>query len=838
MILQTFGQDLRIGLRMLVKEKSFCALAVIVLALGIGGVTTMFSVVNGVMLRGFSFPNAARLESINFIDPTSRTSFGVNGLVSSMDYEEVKTQQKSFEMLATYIDGSTVNVTIDGNARRYTGAYTTEDFLRILGVSPLMGRDFTAADNVPGAPSVALIGYGMWQRDFGGEKDILGKGVRINGRPATVIGVMPQGFAFPTNEELWSPLYTEFPPKPRGDPSAVNPGLIGLLKRDVSIDQANAEFTTFARHLAEAYPATNKQFNTGQVQPLIIRFTGGPLRGTLWTMLAFCVGVLLIACVNVMNMQFARATLRGKELAIRSSLGAGRSRLIRQMLTESLLVAGIGTGAGIALAYGATNWLTSAVRNLDNPPPSWITFDVDGSALAISVAAMLVAAVASGLLPAWISSRADTNDVLREGGRHTNRRASRISRALVVFQIAVACVLLIGAILQVRSIVKQQQIDYGYDTEGILSARMGLMDGAYPSGNARKEFYDRLLLQLKDDPDFAASAFTNRLRMAFSGSSPIEIDGQQDRYKKKGDRPLANNEQVTPGYFDVTGQKLLDGRPFTADDIDSRLPVAIVNARFAEKFYGHENPIGRRFRTAAADGSRTGPWRTIVGVVSTVRMLGPFNNPNVDESGFYVPFYVNATAPDPPAPFFGQFATVLVKPRPGQRVDSLVNLLRKQIQKADPDLPLYFVGTPKSQIDTYVAPNRILATMFTMFGAVAMVLASVGIYGVTSFSVNQRTQEFGVRMALGADGGRILAMVLRQGVGQAAVGLIAGIALALAIATAMGTAIQNTLFGVSGRDPLTYLTVSTLVVIVWFSATLFPARRATRVHPVTALRSV
>ena len=837
MLLQTFGQDLRIGLRVLVKEKSFCALAVIVLALGMGGVTTMFSVVNGVMLRGFSFPNAARLESVNFIDPTSQTPFGVNGLVTSADYEEVKSQQKSFEMLAGYLNGSTVNVTVDGNARRYTGAYTTEDFLRILGISPLMGRDFTAADNVPGAPTVALIGYGMWQRDFGGSNDILGRGVRINGRPATIIGVMPKGFAFPTNEELWIPLYSEFPPRPRGDVSVGNPALIGLLKRDVSIDQANAEFTAFAQHFAEAYPATNKLFNTGQVQPLIVTFTPTPLRGTLWTMLAFCVGVLLIACVNVMNMQFARATLRGKELAIRSSLGARRSRLIRQMLTESLLVAGIGTAVGIALAYGATNWLSSAVRNLDNPPPSWITFDVDGSALAISITAMLVAAVTSGLLPAWMSSRTDTNAVLREGGRNTNRRTSRISRGLVVFQIAVACVLLIGAILQVRSIVKQQHIDYGYDTESVMSARMGLMDGAYPSPEARKQFYDRLRLQLKDDPDFAASAFTNRLRMAFSNNSPIEIDGHQDQYKKKGDRPLANNEQITSGYFDVTGQKLLAGRNFNDDDLDSRQPVAIVNTRFAEKFYGRENPIGGRFRTTAADGSRAGPWRTIVGVVSTVRMLGPFNNPNVDDSGFYVPFYFNATGPEPSPPFVGQFTTVLVKPRPGQRVDALVNLLRQQIQKADPDLPLYYVGTPKSQIDTFIAPNWILATMFTIFGVVAMVLASVGIYGVTSFSVNQRTQEFGVRMALGADGGRILTMVLRQGVAQAAVGLIAGITLALVIGTAMGSAIENTLFGVSGRDPLTYAGVITLIVFVWLTATLFPAMRATRVQPMSALRS-
>jgi predicted permease len=835
-MLQSFGQDVRIGFRVLLKEKSFCVLAVIVLALGIGGVTTMFSVVNGVMLRGFSFPNAARLASANFIDPSSRTLQGVNGQVSAADFEEVRPEQKSFEMLAAYLNGSTVNVTIDGTARRFTGAYTTEDFLKILGVSPLVGRDFTKGDNTSGAPTVALIGYGMWQRDFAGAQDIVGKAIRVNGRPATIAGVMPKGFEFPTNEELWIPLYTEFPPKLRGDASAVNPALLGLLKRGVSYDQANSEFTTIAQRLAAAYPATNKQFNTGEVQPLIEAFTPGSIRGTLWTMLAFCVGVLLIACVNVMNMQFARATLRSKEFAIRSSLGAKRGRLIRQMLTESLLVAGIGAVFGIAIAYGATHWLTRAVRSLENPPPSWITFDVDGFALATSVLAMLVAAIASGLLPAWISSRADANSVLREGGRTTNRRTNRISRALVVFQIAVTCVLLIGAILQVRSIVAQENMEYGYDTRSIMSGRMGLMDGAYPSSAVRKQFYDRLLRQLKDGPDFAAVAFSNRQRMVFSGNSPIEIDGRQVDYKKKGDRPFANNEQVTGGYFDVIGQKLLSGRTFTDDDLDSKQPVAIVNARFAERFYGREDPIGRRFRTTAADGSQAGPWRTIVGVVSTVRMRGPFNNPNVDDTGFYVPFYSNPVGPVSAGPFTAQFTTVVARPKPGQRVDSLANLLRMQIQKADPDLPLYFLGTPKNHIDTFTAPNWILATMFVMFGAVAMVLASAGIYGVTSFSVSQRTTEFGVRMALGADASGILGMVLSQGARQAALGIVAGIAIALIIAGTMGAAIETTLFGVTGRDPLTYVSVVALIAAVWLAATLVPARRVTRLHPMRALR--
>ena len=834
--METLRRDLRIGLRVLTKEKSFCALAVIVLALGIAGVTTMFSVVNGVMLRGFSFPTAGRLISLNFIDPTSATFFGVNGQVYAKDYEELLPQQQSFDKLAAYLNGSTVNIAVDGHPQRYTGAYVTEEFLRILGTPPIMGRDFTAADNQPNAAKVAIIGHALWQRDFGGASDIIGKGFRLNGKAATVIGVMPRGFAFPTNEELWIPLFSEFPPRERNDPAANSPAVLGLLKPGVSLDQANAEATTIARRFAATYPDTNKQFNTGQVQPLLDTFTPRPLRGTLWTMLGFCVGVLLISCVNVMNMQFARATLRAKELAVRSSLGATRIRLIRQMLTESLLVAAIGAAAGVALAYASTDWLSATVRNLENPPPSWITFDVDGPALLFTVLATLAAAVFSGLLPALISSRANAVDVLRDAGRgNTSRSVSLISRGLVVFQIVVTCVLLTGSLLQLRSITNQQTIDYGYDTDGVISARMGLMDGDYPSPAARRAFYERVVQAFEADSQVEAVALTNRFRMVFSGNGPIEIEGKT--YRENRDRPTANFEQVTGGFFSVTGQKLLEGRTFTGDDLDDRQPVAIANAAFARRHFPGESAVGRRFRTMAANGRQPGPWRSIVGVVSTVRMLGPFNVPGVDETGFYVPFFANAFGPVQPGPFVSQFTTIVVKPRPGLRADAMAVPLRQRIAQVDPNLPLYFVGTPKRQLEGFVAQNRIIATMFSIFGVVAIVLASVGMYGVMSFSVNQRRQEFGVRMALGAHYSRILRMVLRQGAVQLLIGLGLGVGLALTLATVAGSGIQNILFGVSARDPMTYATVVGVIAIVSLVAMLVPARRATRVDPMIALRA-
>ena len=733
------------------------------------------------------------------------------------------------------MNGSTVNVTVNGGPRRYTGAYVTEDFLRILGVAPTLGRDFTVADNKPGAPKVALIGHGIWLREFGGASDIVGTPIRLNGAAATIIGVMPQGFAFPVNEEVWIPLYSEYPVRPRNDPRTNAPAVIGLIRPGVSLTEAEAEITRFAARFAQAYPDTNKQFNTGLVEPLIKAFTPLPLRGTLLTMLAFCAGVLLIACVNVMNMQLARATLRVRELAVRSSLGATRGRLIRQMLTESLLLAGAGAVIGIGLAYLSVDWLRAAVFNMENPPPSWMMFEIDGGVLAFTVGAAVAAAVLSGLLPSWIASRVSAVAVLREGGRGaTSGRIGLVTRGLVVVQIVVTCVLLIGSLLQLRSLQNQQAIDYGYDTTGLLSARMGLMDADYPTGEARKLFYDRLLRDLGSSAEFAGVAVTSRFRMVFSGNGPIEIEGRT--YNERRDRPNTNFEQVSSGFFSLLGQQFVEGRTFTDEELHQARPVAIVNAAFARKHFGNESALGRRFRTG--DGSAVyGPWRTIVGVVSTVRMMPPFNNPNVDASGFYVPFYSVPFGPELRAPEGNQFATVLVKPRPGQRAEALVGALRREVNRLDPNLPLYYVGTPKQGLDGFVAPNRVIATMFSMFGVIAVVLAGVGIYGVMSFSVNRRTQEFGVRMALGAHHRQILTMVVGQAARQVVLGLVLGLGLALVLAIAGGSAIGNTLFDVSARDPLTYFTVFALVTLVSLAAVLVPGWRASRVDPMIALRA-
>ena len=837
MIADTIAQDVRIGLRVLAKDKSFSALSVFVLALGICAVATMFTLVNGVMIRGFSFQNADRMTDIRFIDPTTVTPFGANNQVNAMDFEEFRTEQKSFELMAAYLNGSTVNLTADDEPRRYTGAYMTEDFLRILGVRPALGRDFTAEDNKPGAPKVLLLGHGVWQRDFGGSPEVVGKDVRLNGKPATIIGVMPQGFTFPVNEEMWIPLYSEFPVRPRNDPLANSPAVLGLIRKDVSLEKAQAEFGAFARRFAAAYPDTNKQFNEAQVQPLIKTFTPLPVRGMLLTMFAFGLGVLLIACMNVMNMQFARATVRLKELAIRSSLGATRIRLIRQMLTESLLIATLGAVLGIGLAYLSVDWMAAALHTQDNGPPKWMLFEIDRLVLIVTVAATFLAATVSGLLPALMASRANTAATLNDSGKgNTSRRVSLLTRGLVVFQIATTVILLAGSILQVRSIVNQQTLDYGYDTGGLMSARMGLMDGEYPTPAARRLFYDRLLTDLRSSSSFDGVALTSRFRMIFAGNGPVEIEGK--KYNAKGERPNVNFEQVSPGFFDVMGQRVMEGRDFAGDDLDSKLPVAVVNAAFVKKHFPNETAVGRRFRTGDGSAPKFGPWRTIVGVVSTVRMRGPFNNNvNVDDTGFYVPLYSVPFGPAAAEPLASQFVTVIVKPHHGQNAQAILPDLRREVRKADPNLPLYFAATPKFHLDGAVAVNRVVATGFSALGVVAIILAAVGLYGVMSFSVSQRTVEFGVRMALGAGGSGILNMVMKQGARQVMLGLSLGLALALAIATFGRDGIASMLFGVSALDPLTYAVVLTLVITISAVSVFVPARRATRVAPMVALRT-
>src|SRR5437763_113811 len=725
MILDSFRQDVRVGLRMLFKEKAFCFLAVLVLGLGIGGATTQFTVVNAIMLRGFSFPHPEQLVGVGLIEPKATdqvNSFGAGQIPTAQDYGDIKAAQKSFTMKAGYLSGSTINVTYKNTPQRYTGGYVTEDMFKIVGVSPAKGRDFNAEDNKPGAEKTVILGDEIWRRDFNADPNILGQSVRVNSKAATIIGVMPPGFKFPFSEELWTPLYNEFPPTPRGGLflGANNraPAVLGRLKPGVTLDQANAEMIAIARHLAEDNPKTNQNFTSASVQPLLHAFTGVQLRQIVWAMLAAVILVLLIACVNVMNMQFGRAALRAKELAIRGALGATRWRLVRQMLTESLVVAILGAIAGTALAFWGCDMFEKVVKAAPFPPPYWWKFTID-------------------------------------------------ARALI---------------------------------------------------------FTRAVRALRNNPQFEAAAMTDRFRMTFAPGGQYEIDGQI--YQTDRDRPRGNFESVSDGYFTTLGIKVREGRDFTLEDSDAKQPVAIVNASFAHKYWGNQSALGHQVRIF--NPAKEQPWRTIVGVVPDTLMQGPFDQ-QTDAAGFYMPLLGASPAT--------QFATLVVRPRAGVRADTLGPVLSKAVAELDSNLPTYFAGTPAQFHNDILSGNRTIATLFTIFGIVAFILSGVGLYGVMSFSVSQRTREFGIRMALGADAKRILRMVMSQGAWQLAIGLILGAGgVALLLGVVAAAALKNILFKVNPLDPTIYFAVAGMLTLVAALSCFLPARRATRVDPIVALR--
>jgi putative ABC transport system permease protein len=832
MILDSFRQDVRVGLRVLVKDKVFCLLSILVLALGIGGAMTQFAVVNAIVLRGFSFPNPEQLVSVGLIDPKAtdqNNNFGNGNIPAAQDYEDIRNAQHSFAMMAGYLNGSTINVTYNNNPQRYTGAYVTDDFFKIIAVSPTLGRDFTAEDNKPGSPKTAILGDEIWRRDFNADPSIVGQAVTINSKPATIIGVMPPGFKFPVSEELWTPLYNEWPPTPRGElflgANSRAPAVLGRLKAGVTLDQANAEMIAIARHIAEDNPKTNRDLTSASVQPLLKAFTGVQLRQIVWAMLGAVILVLLIACVNVMNMQFGRTALRAKELAIRGALGATRLRLVRQMLTESLVVAVLGAIGGLLVAFWGVDMFARTVKAAPFPPPYWWDFTIDGRVLTFTLAITVIATVVSGLLPALISSRGNAAEVMKEGGRgNSSRLVNVITRVLVIGQIALTAALLIAATLQIKSIRNQTKLDYGYDENGMYAARLALMEGAYPSEDSRRDFFVRAVRALRANSQFESAAMTDRFRMTFAPSGQYEVDGQN--YLTDRDRPRCNFESVSDGYFTTLGLKIFEGRDFTIEDSDAKQSVAIVNASFARKHWGNQSALGHQVRIF--NPGKEQPWRTIVGVVPDTLMQGPFDQ-QTEAAGFYMPLLGASPAT--------QFATVLVKPRPGQRADTLGPVLGKAVTALDSNLPTYFAGTPAQFHNEILSGNRVIAMLFGIFGVVAFILSGVGLYGVMSFSVNQRTQEFGIRMALGADARRIFRMVFSQGAWQLAIGLLLGTGgVALLLGVVAAAALKNILFKVNPLDPTIYFAVTGMLTLVAALSCFVPARRATRVDPMVALR--
>lgn len=806
--------------RNLLKDRSFSLLAVGVLALGIGGVATQFSVINGLMLRPPAFPHAERLMSVSLVNTVRNRAVGG---AASADFLDWRSSQQSFEDLAMYGARLSINLTFQDMPRRYGGVYVTHTFFRTLGVAPMLGRDFTEADDRQGAAKTIIISHQVWQTDFGGLPEIIGQAVQVNGRAGTVIGVMPSGFSFPLNEQVWAPLFTEFAPLPRNDPQGFGGAVLGRLKPGVTADQAAAEFSAAARRVAVEFPDTHKDLTAVQVAPFAEAFLGPQLRQILYLMLGAVVVVLLIACVNVMNMQFARATRRARDLAVCSALGASRGRLLRQMLVESLVLASAGAVAGTLFALWATDGLLRQARALRAPPPAWVSFDLDGRVLALTIVATVGAAILSGLIPAWLASRSNPLDLMRERGRGgTSRRANVIIRGLVVLQIALTAALLVVSTFMIRSIANQQRINWGYDTSSVLTARMTLFQADHPTPQALGQFFDRLLQTLRADPHFASAALTTRFRLAISQTGTYEVDGAPPSDERS--RPVAAIEPVSDGYFAALGLRMPAGREFIpADNLDRPL-VVIVNTAFARRHFANESPLGRRLRLLQGN-NVPGPWLTIVGVAPDTRMQGPYDGQS-DGAGIFQPL---AQAPQ-------RWITIVVRGRGGVPA-TWAEPLRQAVARLDRDQPIYMVNTADRLIDEALAQNRLLAAMFAIFGGVAMLLAAVGLYGVMSFAVSQRTNEYGIRMALGADVRMILTMVLRQAAAQLALGLGLGLAAALGLVTLGGAFMQGFLYQVGRADPLVWGSTVGLLTLVTLLACLAPARRATRVNPVEALRA-
>jgi predicted permease len=485
----------------------------------------------------------------------------------------------------------------------------------------------------------------------------------------------------------------------------------------------------------------------------------------------------------------------------------------------------LGAIAGIVIAYWGVDMFVRATNALPFPLPYWIQFKINAPVFAFVIGLTLAATILSGLVPAWLSAHGNAAEIMKEGGRgNSSRLVNVITRVLVVGQIALTAALLIAASLQIKSIRNQLTLNYGYDQNAVYTARIALMEGAYPTQDTRRDFFLRAVRALRASPRFDSAAMSSRFQMTFDGQGQYEVDGQN--YVTDHDRPRGNFESVSDNYFTTLGLKILEGRDFTIDDADTKQPVAIVNASFARKYYGQESPIGKRIRIF--NPGQPQAWRTIVGVVPDTLMQGPFDQ-QTDTAGFYMPLL--GADPTP------QFCTIIVRARPGQRADTLGSALSKAVAEVDSNLPIYFPGTPERFHNEILGANRIIATLFGIFGAVAFILSAVGLYGVMSFSVNQRTQEFGIRMALGADARRIFRMVMTQGAWQLAVGLLLGAGgAALLLGVLAASALQNILFKVNTLDPSIYFAVGAVLTVVAAVSCFAPARRATRVDPIVALR--
>ncbi|HKP12666.1 MAG TPA: ABC transporter permease, partial [Blastocatellia bacterium] len=802
----------RYGLRMLLKRPGFTLIAVLTLALGIGANTAIFSVVNAVLLRPLPYAQPERLVFAFRMQPPIQ-----RGPISRPDFLEWQAQNQSFQNLAAYTFG-TFNLTGVDQAERLRGALVSEDFFPLFGVNAARGRFLLPSDNQPGSPRVTVISYGVWQRRFGGDPGIVGQSVALNGDSYTVVGVTPKEFNFPGATDAWMPANLPESQQARGSNYLLG---VGRLKDGVTVEQARAQLNQIAAGLAEQFPQndSNLSFLVSPLLDLQVRF----IRPILWIMLGAVGFVLLIACANVANLLLARAMARQKEMAIRTAMGASRWHIVRQLLTESMLLAILGGGLGILLAVWAVDLLVAfAPSNI----PRVREVNVDRWVLGFTMLVSLVTGVLFGLAPAMQVSKSDLNETLKEGGRSaatTSPRQALLRRGLVVFEMASSLVLLICAALLIVSIQRLTKVDPGFDPKPLLTAdvsfpRQPASPGDKPADALAKQlkattgFLTQVEQRVRQLPGVEAVGAINDLPVTGRSSvnGGFSIVGQPPW--EPGKTPVAEYRTVTNDYFRALGVPLIKGRAFNDSDKLDSTPVVVINETMAKLYFPGEDPIGKQVSALTASPSQ------VVGVVGDARQWGLELPPAAE---IYFPYSQAAINPE----------TSLVV-RAGGDPARLSDAVRDIVREVNPDAPMLRVKTMSDILALSTAQQRFTMTLMAVFAGVALVMSIIGLYGVMSYSVTQRTHEIGIRMALGAERRDVMRLVVGQGFTLAVIGVGTGLVAAIVSTRLLATL----LFGVSAKDPLTFAAVSLIMLVVALGACYVPARRATKVDPMVALR--
>jgi putative ABC transport system permease protein len=808
-------QDLRYALRILRRSPGFTTVAVVTLALGIGASSAIFSIVHAVVLQPLPYPEPERLVQLWM----RFTGIGIPNDQNWVSAPELLDLQRNRSLSAiAAISSSSFNAVFGGAPERIEAAVVSPSLFQLLGVRPQAGRVFLPEEGTAGRDRVVLLGDGIWRRRFGADPGVVGRKLILSGESYVVTGVLPRGFQFPSDAEIWAPL--AFAP---ADLTPDNRGSHGLevvarIAPRLTLAQARADLDAVSRRIVAEHPEyPYKTYNFKVLAVPLLDQQIGEVRTALWVLLGAVGFVLLIACANVANLLLARAAGREREIAVRQALGVGRRRLLRLLLTESALLGLGGGAAGLALAVAALRVLVAASAG-NVPRIHEVRLDVP--VLLFTVLVSLATGLLFGLAPAVAMFRADTHAALKAGGRGASAGAAsqRLRGALVAAEVALALALLAGSGLLIRSFLRLQEVDGGFKPAGVLTLRISLPEQRYPKAEQARAFYRDLLERVRKLPGVDAAGAANGLPLGGTGwSGTVTIDTRA--VPPADTTPEADQRPVTPGYFEALHVPLLRGRTFDERDNQTAARVCVIDETLAKTYWPHDDAIGKRIHTGAASGGGQVPWMTVVGVVRHVRYRTLESPSRVELYWPYVqtPFRV------------GTLSLAIHSSLPPL---GLVAAVRRELRAVDPEQAAYRVRTMDELVADSVARRRLSTTLLAVFAGVALLLAAVGIYGVMSYAVAQRSHEMGIRMALGARGGQVVAMVLGRGLSLTAAGLAVGLAAALVLTRLLKTL----LFAVSSYDPLTFVTVAALLVLVAAAASFVPAHRATAVDPVNALR--